>query len=211
MSKYRDKVRRRAGLPPEPSPPRTRTRVENRQYLDPETPDTSKFTPEVEAHIQGYLERMDPRPWTQGWSTHHVVRHGDGYPVLESHHGASGQGAAYIVNAMPAILAHIKELEAKVAVSGGDFCRESRAKGCNPCGCCALCVSEAQARIRDLEGALKVCGECRGCNGKGSYMSDCSFCGDSTYDHECDDERVKCGMCNGTGMQETAARALKGE
>ena len=81
----------------------------------PESPTPDKWTPEVAKHVQGYLECMTLRPWTQGSSTHEVVRHPDGYHVFDCHHGRDGQGAAYIVNAMPAAIAHFSALESRLA------------------------------------------------------------------------------------------------
>lgn len=77
----------------------------------PETPIPDTWSPQVQNRVQGYLDDMTPRPWTQGSSTHEVVRHPDDYHIFDCHHGRDGQGAAYIVNAMPAAIARIKELE----------------------------------------------------------------------------------------------------
>jgi chromosome segregation ATPase len=43
-----------------------------------------------------------------------------------------------------------------------------------------------------LDEALKACGLC---HGKGHYLTSCSMCHDSTWDHECDDERRECERC----------------
>lgn len=42
-----------------------------------------------------------------------------------------------------------------------------------------------------VEALCKMVGTCR-CDGTGAYMVDCTLCGDSTHDHECDDRAVEC-------------------
>lgn len=38
---------------------------------------------------------------------------------------------------------------------------------------------------------------CRTCNGKGDIERDCTLCGDSTYDHFCNDIMMRCPACHG--------------
>ncbi len=66
-----------------------------------------------------------------------------------------GRPLAAIRNAVPAMLDEIERLRAQEAVRGGDFCREARAAGRNPCGACALCVQDARARVAELEAHLE--------------------------------------------------------
>lgn len=40
---------------------------------------------------------------------------------------------------------------------------------------------------------------CRRCNGTGRVEIGCSLCGDSTYDHACNDHSQVCAECNGSG------------
>lgn len=42
-------------------------------------------------------------------------------------------------------------LSAKADVTGGEFCRNSRERGCNPCGACAVCVNEYRDRAESAE------------------------------------------------------------
>lgn len=42
--------------------------------------------------------------------------------------------------------------------------------------------------------------DCPVCSGKGTVNTGCSLCGDSTYDHWCNDRDVPCSACNGTGV-----------
>lgn len=43
------------------------------------------------------------------------------------------------------LASRVADLEARLAVLGGEFCAESRAKGRDACGCCSWCVKNAQA------------------------------------------------------------------
>ncbi len=40
---------------------------------------------------------------------------------------------------------------------------------------------------------------CSRCNGRKIINLPCSLCGDSTYDHNCNDEDIQCPECKGTG------------
>lgn len=37
--------------------------------------------------------------------------------------------------------------------------------------------------------------ECPDCGGRGEVDAPCRWCGDSTFDHECEDRRVECSKC----------------
>lgn len=37
--------------------------------------------------------------------------------------------------------------------------------------------------------------QCAKCHGKGIYWTDCTLCGDSTFDHMCNDEERECKHC----------------
>jgi len=45
--------------------------------------------------------------------------------------------------------------EAKAAVIGGDWCKENRAAGRNPCGACAICCAELRAELDALKAKRK--------------------------------------------------------
>ena len=42
---------------------------------------------------------------------------------------------------------------------------------------------------------------CKGCGGNGGREKPCSLCGDSTYDHLCNDEWIACPDCAGEGYR----------
>ena len=69
-------------------------------------------------------------------------------------------------------------------------------------------IEVAQARIVVLEEALRKCGQCPRCHGKGTTYQACTLCGDSTYDHYCNGGHVPCGYCKETGVQPEARAAL---
>lgn len=55
----------------------------------------------------------------------------------------------------------------------------------------ALASAREQQRKKDVEairGLLKLCQ----CRGTGFYRTDCTLCGDSTFDHYCNDKKVAC-------------------
>jgi hypothetical protein len=56
-------------------------------------------------------------------------------------------------------------------------------------------AAELKRRIAELVNSAP----CRACSGNGFRDKQCTFCGDSTYDHVCNDERVGCRQCNSTG------------
>jgi hypothetical protein len=66
-----------------------------------------------------------------------------------------------------------------------------------------------QKRVEELEGAmtesLKLCT----CHGTGKRRTHCTQCGDSSWDHECDDKEVDCERC--APLRRAAALANKGE
>lgn len=70
-------------------------------------------------------------------------------------------------------------------------------------------LREAEAESATLRGLVETLGKCRRCGGMGTVVIPCSFCGDSTYDHECNDEMAPCDVCDGTGMCADARRALE--
>lgn len=58
-----------------------------------------------------------------------------------------------------------------------------------------LCEPAIEAMARAIPGFLT----CERCNGSGTVARDCALCGDSTFDHECNDGPAPCPRCNGTG------------
>lgn len=56
----------------------------------------------------------------------------------------------------------------------------------------ARLIAAAPEMLAALKASVRGCGLCAG---RGSYLTPCSMCGDSTYDHACDDERVDCARC----------------
>lgn len=51
-----------------------------------------------------------------------------------------------------------------------------------------------------------ICVDCPKCKGKGTYDTSCSYCGDSTFDHECNDTTYACKSCNGSGKLYTSPK-----
>lgn len=49
--------------------------------------------------------------------------------------------------------------------------------------------------VERLEAALASAPTCRSCRGTGVYRYPCGRCGDSTYDHACNDDEEPCGAC----------------
>ena len=61
-----------------------------------------------------------------------------------------------------------------------------------------LAAFRAAARAEGAAEAIEaVCAKCYVCNGTGRRRTSCSMCGDSTFDHECDDRYVPCKWCAG--------------
>lgn len=76
---------------------------------------------------------------------------------------------------------------------------------------------ERDTYAEQLAGTLALLGEirralestpCGDCNGKKGHWSSCRFCGDSTYDHECDEKWIECAACGGSGRHPIALAAL---
>lgn len=57
-------------------------------------------------------------------------------------------------------------------------------------------VARLKAELATLQVAASVCPRCKD---TGVIAVECSFCGDSTYDHYCDDRDVACPSCGGAG------------
>lgn len=61
-----------------------------------------------------------------------------------------------------------------------------------------LAAFRAAARAEGAAEAIEaVCAKCYVCNGTGRRRTSCSMCGDSTFDHKCDDRDVPCKWCAG--------------
>lgn len=69
-------------------------------------------------------------------------------------------------------------------------------------------VQSAERRAEEAEARVLAATVCHACRGKGTITKDCRFCGDSTYDHTCDDGEVQCYDCKGSGGTNPAGRAL---
>lgn len=83
-----------------------------------------------------------------------------------------------------------------------DFAREAR--------------TAVPALLRDfaeMEAAIREQGTCRDCKGKKTMYYECSGCADRPGYHagECDYGSRACYMCDGTGLQPWAAKALGAE
>lgn len=59
------------------------------------------------------------------------------------------------------------------------------------------------ALVEAVEAATKLCR----CRGTGFYATDCTLCGDSTYDHICNDRRVACTRTECVSARAALARA----
>jgi len=57
----------------------------------------------------------------------------------------------------------------------------------------AMDAESRATRAEQLADALLA--ECPGCHGKGEREAACRYCGDSTYDHECESRMVPCSDC----------------
>lgn len=51
----------------------------------------------------------------------------------------------------------------------------------------------------DQVAEIRATHRCRKCMGTGRVEHGCSLCGDSTYDHDCNDWSETCGKCSGFG------------
>lgn len=58
-----------------------------------------------------------------------------------------------------------------------------------------ICIPAIEAMAGAIPGFLA----CERCKGSGTVDRDCSLCGDSTFDHECNDGPAPCPRCRGTG------------
>lgn len=67
-------------------------------------------------------------------------------------------------------------------------------------GALEWCAPAIQAMASAIPGFLT----CERCKGSGMVERDCSLCGDSTFDHECNDGPAPCPRCNGTGKPQGA-------
>lgn len=66
-----------------------------------------------------------------------------------------------------------------------------------------ICEPAVEALAAAVPGFLT----CERCGGSGTVDRDCSLCGDSTYDHECNDGPAPCPRCRGTGKPQGAEGA----
>ncbi len=62
-------------------------------------------------------------------------------------------------------------------------------------------------KLREAIDALEGV-KCSACAGLGVRSTACTLCGDSTYDHVCNDHDVTCAMCNGARQPAGVIRAL---
>lgn len=60
----------------------------------------------------------------------------------------------------------------------------------------------------DLLAALRSKPFCPSCRGRGAWETNCTLCGDSTYDHVCNDKTVSCKDCEATGLGNLARAAI---
>jgi len=67
----------------------------------------------------------------------------------------------------------------------------------------------AEEVIAELLAAVLIFGQCRLCKGSGVYEMGCTLCGDSTYDHYCNDKSVPCDRCAQTGISAGAQAMLE--
>lgn len=67
----------------------------------------------------------------------------------------------------------------------------------------AALESRNAALVEAVEAATKLCR----CRGTGFYATDCTLCGDSTYDHICNDRRVACTRTECVSARAALARA----
>ncbi len=79
---------------------------------DPEDPRGPEVTEEMLRKLEGYDADMTKDAWTQGWSTHHVATI-HGRRIGDFQHGTDGQGAAYMRNCVPHLIAEIRRLRAQ--------------------------------------------------------------------------------------------------
>lgn len=68
-----------------------------------------------------------------------------------------------------------------------------------------LAILDALERSQE---ALQEHGKCPQCKGRKSIYKACSYCGDSTYDHYCNDGDIPCRTCNGSGVDPKVAPLL---
>lgn len=57
-------------------------------------------------------------------------------------------------------------------------------------------IATMRERLIEVEAELA---KCHHCGGAGRMHIGCRYCGDSTFDHECDDHDIDCPYCRGTG------------
>lgn len=77
--------------------------------------------------------------------------------------------------------------------------------------CVATYLTQANARLIAAAPALLAACEavkCHVCGGKGTLHRSCSLCGDSTYDHVCDDYDRPCTHCDGKGRPQVVSAAI---
>lgn len=67
-----------------------------------------------------------------------------------------------------------------------------------------------EGHVRALVKAIEArhAQRCATCKGKGGREKPCTLCGDSTYDHNCNDEWIRCPDCKGTGDDASVRPAL---
>lgn len=69
-------------------------------------------------------------------------------------------------------------------------------------------IANEAANAQTLVVLLQEHAKCSACDGKGKRQTDCTLCGDSTFDHNCNDEVRQCWKCKGLGYPEAVVVAL---
>jgi len=101
-----------------------------------------------------------------------------------------------------------------ILVNGDEVCHEHEdSEGLLPTVCTVFKGDDFEGNAAlilaapDLLAALQQV-KCPACNGKGTRHKYCSLCGDSTFDHECNDGDVPCDACDGTGQPPYVSAAI---
>lgn len=70
-------------------------------------------------------------------------------------------------------------------------------------------IVELTAQRDELLAACEAASKLCHCRGKGVYTKSCSMCGDSTFDHVCDDDEVPCKDPRCAAVRAIIAKATK--
>ena len=89
--------------------------------------------------------------------------------------------------ALDAALARVKELEEEI--------RHWEAGDADELEELERLRAETAAALADVARLREALGKCPQCRGRGKYETDCRYCGDSTYDHNCVTEERDCPTC----------------